>query len=127
MYYDKELLHMCRYQQMFSRAADEEIVLSSTNLYKKHLVSSKGNMFKITAARLPYFEGDYWPSKLEKFLGEINQRPVEELEQKDKRMPKRASKNKRVPQRALKGCKNLSADSTTDVLLMQKVSLQFML
>lgn len=98
---------------MFSRAADEKIVLSSTNLYKHYFIPSRGHKFKISAAQLPYFEGDHWPSKLERFLGEINQKPVELIEQKDKSMPKRA----------IKGCKNLSTDSTTDILLMQKVPL----
>ncbi|OWM84677.1 hypothetical protein CDL15_Pgr027464 [Punica granatum] len=99
------------YRTMFSKAIAEKIVLSSTNLCEFYFAPSGCDKLKITAARLPYFEGDYWPSKLENILKVIDQKAVEESDKKVKNMSKRA----------MKACKSLSNDSPKDILLMEKI------
>ncbi|KAI3849657.1 hypothetical protein MKW92_044595 [Papaver armeniacum] len=47
------------YRKMLSEAEKENIVANVTNLYQYFFVP-RGEE-KVTAARLPYFDGDYWP------------------------------------------------------------------
>lgn len=42
------------------RASKEHIVVGLTNIYDKFFVASKGLDSFVTAAQLPYFDGDYW-------------------------------------------------------------------
>ncbi|KAI3986456.1 hypothetical protein MKX01_037738 [Papaver californicum] len=54
------------YGKMFTKAVSEKIVASVTNLYDHFFVPHGEH--KVTAARLPYFDGDYWPLIAEELL-----------------------------------------------------------
>lgn len=48
-----------RYLSMIRKATDEGIVAEMTNLYEHYFNSKTDCKAKVTAARLPYFDGDY--------------------------------------------------------------------
>ncbi|PWA92522.1 zinc finger, TAZ-type [Artemisia annua] len=48
------------YKLMLSKAAKEGIVVDVNNLHKEFFVPKREENNKITAARLPYFDGAYW-------------------------------------------------------------------
>ncbi|KAI3981349.1 hypothetical protein MKX01_001794 [Papaver californicum] len=54
------------YGKMFRKAVSEKIVAGVTNLYDYFFVPHGEH--KVTAARLPYFDGDYWPLIAEELL-----------------------------------------------------------
>lgn len=70
----------------------------------------------MTAARLPYFDGDYWPGAAKDIINQIC------LSEDDKNLKKRKVK-KTITKRALKvvGLTNLSGNASKDAMLMQKV------
>lgn len=105
---------------MLRKATIENIVVNCTNLYDYYFVPSGQPNSKITAARVPYFDGDYWSGAVEGVLMNIEQEIRKDQEtRKDSQM----AMKKLVTNRTLKamGCKNPSDESTKDILLMQKV------
>lgn len=44
-----------------------------TNLYDQFFVSTGECKAKVTAARLPYFDGDYWPGAAEDMIMQLQQ------------------------------------------------------
>lgn len=97
---------------MLRKAANEEIVVNYTNLYDRFFTPTREANCKITAARLPYFEGDYWSGAVEDFVKMV------EAESKE-------NSKKMITKTTLKvmGHTNSSDADTKDFLLMQKVSL----
>jgi hypothetical protein len=106
---------------MLRKAAKENIVVDLTNLYDHFFVSSGECKAKVTAARLPYFDGDYWPGAAEDLIYQMRQ------EEDGKKQNKKGTTKKTITKRALKasGQSDLSANASKDLLLMHKVIFLF--
>lgn len=102
---------------MLKKASRESIVVGLTNLYDHFFVSNGESRAKVTAARLPYFDGDYWPGAAEDIIYQIRQ------EEDGKKQNKKGLTKKTISKRALKasGQTDLSGNASKDLLLMHKV------
>ncbi|KAL2466281.1 Histone acetyltransferase HAC1 [Abeliophyllum distichum] len=117
-----KLLHMGmstieRYLSMLRKAAMKNIVVAVTNLYDHFFVSSGECKAKVTAARLPYFDGDYWPFAAEDMIYQLQQ------EEDEKEWHKKGTIEKTITERAIKasGQSDLSVNAAKDLLLMHKL------
>ncbi|GJW60487.1 putative histone acetyltransferase chromatin regulator PHD family protein [Tanacetum coccineum] len=96
------------YELMLKKASNEGIVVGHNNLYDQFFVPKREENIKITTARLPYFDGAFWPRKAEALS-----KKIEEKESSGKLRSK--SLNKRT-------LKALGQDNPTkDVLVMQQL------
>ncbi|KAI3986385.1 hypothetical protein MKX01_002230 [Papaver californicum] len=105
------------YLAMLRKASKENIVAELTNLYDHFFISTGECKAKVTASRLPYFDGDYWPGAAEDMINQL-------LQEEDGRKQQKKGKTKKIiTKRALKaaGHADLSANASKDVLLMQKL------
>lgn len=103
---------------MLRKAAKEDIVVELTNLYDHFFVPNVGECkAKVTAARLPYFDGDYWPGAAEDIIYQLQQ------EEDGRKLHKRGLTKKTISKRALKafGQADLSGNASKDLLLMHRV------
>ncbi|KAI9196308.1 hypothetical protein LWI28_022808 [Acer negundo] len=105
------------YLCMLRKAARENIVVDLTNLYDHFFVPTGESRAKVTAARLPYFDGDYWPGAAEDLIYQIRQ------EEDGKKQNKKGLTKKTITKRALKasGQTDLSGNASKDLLLMHKL------
>ncbi|CAN6707566.1 unnamed protein product [Malus baccata var. baccata] len=105
------------YLAMLRKAAKEGIVVELTNLYDHFFVTTAECKAKVTAARLPYFDGDYWPGAAEDLINQMRQ------EEDGRKQNKKGSTKKTITKRALKasGQTDLSANASKDLLLMHKL------
>lgn len=103
---------------MLSKAANEGVVVDVTNMYDHFFVCTGEARAKVTAARLPYFDGDYWPGAAEEMIMLLQ---VEDSGQK----PIKKGKTKGAIKRATKNAAQteLAMNVSKDLQLMQKVSL----
>jgi hypothetical protein len=107
-----------RYLSMLRKASKEEIVVELTNLYDHFFLTMGECKAKVTASRLPYFDGDYWPGAAEDMINQLRQ------EEDDRKLQKKSKTKKIITKRALKaaGHTDLSGNASKDAMLMQKVS-----
>ncbi|XWS20574.1 hypothetical protein CRYUN_Cryun31cG0113900 [Craigia yunnanensis] len=105
------------YLSMLRKAAKESVVVDLTNLYDHFFVSTGECKAKVTAARLPYFDGDYWPGAAEDLINQFRQ------EEDGRKLNKKGTTKKTITKRALKasGQSDLSANASKDLLLMHKL------
>ncbi|XVF86275.1 hypothetical protein PTKIN_Ptkin18bG0027100 [Pterospermum kingtungense] len=105
------------YLSMLRKAAKENIVVDLTNLYDHFFISTGECKAKVTAARLPYFDGDYWPGAAEDLINQLRQ------EEDGRKLNKKGTTKKIITKRALKasGQSDLSANASKDLLLMHKL------
>ena len=106
---------------MLRKAAKHDIVVDLTNLYDHFFVSTGECRAKVTAARLPYFDGDYWPGAAEDLIHLLSQ------EEDGRKQNKKGTIKKTITKRALKasGQTDLSGNASKDLLLMHKVIYNF--
>ncbi|XP_061368986.1 histone acetyltransferase HAC1-like isoform X2 [Gastrolobium bilobum] len=105
------------YLSMLRKATKENIVADLTNLYDHFFVSTGECRAKVTAARLPYFDGDYWPGAAEDLIYQLRQ------EEDGRKQNKKGTTKKAITKRALKasGQSDLSGNASKDLLLMHKL------
>ena len=111
-----------KYLSMLRKASREDIVVELTNLYDHFFVSSGESKAKVTATRLPYFDGDYWPGAAEDIIYQLHQ------ECKVRKQNKRGPLKKSITKRALKasGQTDFTGNISKDLLLMHRVILIFL-
>ncbi|KAB1211065.1 Histone acetyltransferase HAC5 [Morella rubra] len=101
------------YQLMLRKAAREKIVINCTNLYDHFFVLTEEYQRKVTAARLPYFDGDYWSCAAENVINSIEEESIRDSQRKVKQV---------VTNRNLRAMERASPGSTMkDIILMQKL------
>ncbi|KAK4269630.1 hypothetical protein QN277_022761 [Acacia crassicarpa] len=105
------------YLSMLRKATKHDIVVDLTNLYDHFFVSTGECRAKVTAARLPYFDGDYWPGAAEELIYQLHQ------EEDGRKQNKKGIMKKTITKRALKatGQTDLSGNASKDILLMHKL------
>ncbi|WOK96354.1 hypothetical protein Cni_G05061 [Canna indica] len=105
------------YLAMLRKASKENIVVDLTNLYDHFFITMGECKAKITAARLPYFDGDYWPGAAEDMINQLRQ------EEDGRKQLKKGKTKKTLTKRALKaaGQADLAGNTSKDALLMQKL------
>lgn len=111
-------LFLDRYLSMLRKASKENVVVDLTNLYDHFFVTSGECKAKVTASRLPYFDGDYWPGAAEDMIYQLQQ------EEDGRKQHKKGIIKKTITKRALKasGQTDLSGNASKDLLLMHKVT-----
>uniref|UniRef100_A0A1J3G8C8 histone acetyltransferase n=1 Tax=Noccaea caerulescens TaxID=107243 RepID=A0A1J3G8C8_NOCCA len=105
------------YLAMLRKASKEKVVVECTNFYDHFFVQSGECRAKVTAARLPYFDGDYWPGAAEDLIDQMSQ------EEDGKKSNRKVMPKKVISKRALKavGQLDLSVNASKDLLLMHKL------
>ncbi|XP_041993382.1 histone acetyltransferase HAC1-like isoform X2 [Salvia splendens] len=105
------------YLAMLRKATRENIVVELTNMYEHFFVSTGECKAKVTASRLPYFEGDYWPGAAEDFIYQFQQ------EEDGRKHSKKGTLKKSITKRALRasGQTDLSSNALKDLMLMHKL------
>ncbi|XP_042037669.1 histone acetyltransferase HAC1-like isoform X1 [Salvia splendens] len=105
------------YLAMLRKAAKENIVVELTNLYDHFFVTTAECRAKVTAARLPYFDGDYWPGAAEDIIFQLQQ------DEDGRKQHKRGPLKKTITKRSLKasGQTDLSGNASKDLMLMHKL------
>lgn len=61
------------YLSMIAKAKEEKVVTANKNLYDYYFTSNGDCKAKVSAARLPYFDGDYWPGAAEDILQQLQE------------------------------------------------------
>ncbi|KAK1317719.1 Histone acetyltransferase HAC1 [Acorus calamus] len=105
------------YLAMLRKASKENIVVDLTNLYDHFFVTMGECKARVTAARLPYFDGDYWPGAAEDMINQLRQ------EEDGRKQQKKGKTKKTITKRALKaaGHTDIYGNASKDLLLMQKL------
>ncbi|KAL1221472.1 Histone acetyltransferase HAC5 [Cardamine amara subsp. amara] len=108
------------YLAMLKKASKEDVVVECTNLYDHFFVQSGECRANVTASRLPYFDGDYWPGAAEDFIRQMSQEGDDDV----KKLNRKGLNKNTISKRALRaavGQLDLTVNASKDRLLMQKL------
>eukprot|EP00850_Spirogloea_muscicola_P001999 SM000007S20959 [mRNA] locus=s7:1163010:1170807:- [translate_table: standard] len=111
------------YLSMLRKAANEGIVVETVNLYDTFFVTTGESRARVTAARLPYFDGDYWPGAAEDMILQLQEEGKEDAKKKTLKKGKKQTKaapNKRGG-KSLPEPEELPANASLDLQLMHKL------
>ncbi|XP_062229754.1 probable histone acetyltransferase HAC-like 1 [Phragmites australis] len=105
------------YLSMLRKATKEDIVVELTNLYEHFFTPKRECKAKVTAVRLPYFDGDYWPGAAEDIINQIF------LPEDNRILQKKGKIKNSIKKRTLKaaGLTDLCGNASKDAMLMQKL------
>ncbi|ESW25404.1 hypothetical protein PHAVU_003G032800, partial [Phaseolus vulgaris] len=101
------------YHSVLRKAGEEDIVVGLCNMYDYFFLSTGNCESKVTAAGLPYFDGDFWSGAAMDEASQIEQCTGGDREKMLKLIPKRSLKSM--------GNVNLSKGTAKDILIMQKL------
>ncbi|KOM46030.1 hypothetical protein LR48_Vigan06g133600 [Vigna angularis] len=101
------------YHSALRKAVEEDIVVGLSNLYDHFFLPTGKCESKVTAARLPYFDGDFWSDAAMDKASQIEQHTAGNREKMLKLIPNRSLKSM--------GLVNLSKETAKDILVMQKL------
>eukprot|EP01018_Ginkgo_biloba_P022499 Gb_41268 [translate_table: standard] len=106
------------YLSMLYKATKENIVMDVKNLYDYFFVSTGECKARVTAARLPYFDGDYWPGAAEDMLMQFQQE-----EEEGRKQQRKGKSQKPATKRASKAAAQAeqASNASKDALLMRKL------
>jgi len=106
------------YLTMLRKASADNIVVDVTNLYDYFFVSTGECKAKVTAARLPYFDGDYWPGAAEDMIMQLQQQ-----EEDGRKNALKKGKTKTSTKRASKAVAQaeMASNASKDTQLMHKL------
>eukprot|EP00250_Pteridium_aquilinum_P011855 c20351_g2_i1 orf=875-5692(+) len=104
------------YLAMLFKATNEGIVADITNMYDHFFVCTGEAKAKVTAARLPYFDGDYWPGAAEEMIMSLQK---EESGQRLNKKGKTKSAMKRGTKTTAQA--ELASNASKDLQLMHKL------
>ncbi|CAN8287932.1 unnamed protein product [Cochlearia groenlandica] len=106
------------YLTMLRKASKEDVVVECTNLYDQFFVQSGESRANVTAARLPYFDGDYWPGAAEDLIQQMSKD-----DDVGKTLNRKGFTKKVISKRALRavGQLDLPLNASKDRLTMQKL------
>ncbi|CAH8385562.1 unnamed protein product [Eruca vesicaria subsp. sativa] len=106
------------YLAMLRKASEEDVVVECTNLYEQFFDQIDECRADVTAARLPYFDGDYLPGAAEDLIQKMRQEGDGTTKLNGKGYTKKV-----ITKRALRavGQSDLPVNASKDRLLMQKL------
>ncbi|XP_024524723.1 histone acetyltransferase HAC1 [Selaginella moellendorffii] len=103
------------YLAMLGKATKENIVVELTNFYDYFFISPDECKAHVTAARLPYFDGDYWPGAAEEVLLQLHQ------DEEDKRRLHKKGISKKGVAKRIGAQSEPSSNASKDLQLMHKL------
>ncbi|XP_024544533.1 histone acetyltransferase HAC12 [Selaginella moellendorffii] len=107
------------YLTMLRKASRENIVVEITNFYDFFFISPGECKAKVTAARLPYFDGDYWPGAAEDMILQLQQQDDDDGSKQQKKGKIKKPPTKRATKTAAQA--EMAINASKDAQLMQKL------
>ncbi|KAF3341638.1 histone acetyltransferase HAC1-like isoform X2 [Carex littledalei] len=103
------------YLSMLKKGVKENIVVDLTNLYDHFFTNQGESRAKVTATRLPYFDGDFWPGAAEDMITQLHQ------EKNDHKLQKEKARKGLITKSALKASEHANSSShvSKDTMLMK--------